>query len=193
MSYVSVQVLAQLGLAMLEGGGKYGAHNYREAGVRASVYYDALWRHMGAYWEGQDVDPDSGLHHVAKAMGCLHVLLDSILQGNCEDDRPIRVTNVAWLEEANIAAKDIIAKHKDHWKPRCTEKARFEREAEEMSKRLAASEPRSALGCQHACSDLDGNCYSCGKRKWCACADTPMESYLPDGQCRICGGMGSHG
>jgi len=31
------QVLAEIGLALLEGARKYGRHNYRVAGVRASV------------------------------------------------------------------------------------------------------------------------------------------------------------
>ncbi len=46
MSTVPAVVLAEIGLAMLEGARKYGRHNYRVAGIRASVYYDAMLRHM---------------------------------------------------------------------------------------------------------------------------------------------------
>jgi hypothetical protein len=46
LSTVSGPVLMELGVSMLEGSLKYGRHNYRVAGVRASVYYDALQRHM---------------------------------------------------------------------------------------------------------------------------------------------------
>lgn len=41
MSTVSAAVMAEVGVAMLEGAAKYGRHNYRAVGVRASVYYDA--------------------------------------------------------------------------------------------------------------------------------------------------------
>ena len=43
---VSQLVMMELGVAMLEGTCKYGRHNYREAGVRASIYYDATRRHL---------------------------------------------------------------------------------------------------------------------------------------------------
>src|ERR1700761_3416714 len=68
VSTVSAPVIAEVGLAMLEGARKYGRHNYRAIGVRASVYYDAAQRHLMAWWEGQDIDPASGLSHVSKAI-----------------------------------------------------------------------------------------------------------------------------
>lgn len=73
---------------MLEGGIKYGRHNYRVIGVRGSVYYDATRRHIDAWWEGQDVDPDSGLNHITKAICSLVVLRDAMIQGKFTDDRP---------------------------------------------------------------------------------------------------------
>lgn len=88
MSTVSAVVMAEIGVAMLEGATKYGRHNYRVVGVRASVYYDALMRHMQAWWEGEDVDPDSGMSHIVKAITTLVVLRDAMIMSNVEDDRP---------------------------------------------------------------------------------------------------------
>ncbi len=88
MSVVPATVLQELGVAMLEGSLKYGRHNYRAVGVSSSVYYDALMRHMMAWWEGEDIDPDSGMSHIVKAIATLVVLLDSMIQGNITDDRP---------------------------------------------------------------------------------------------------------
>lgn len=90
LSTVPANVLAELGVAMLEGALKYGRHNYRQAGVRASVYYDALMRHIMAWWEGEDIDPDSGLPHIVKAIATLVVLRDADFRGMLEDDRPPR-------------------------------------------------------------------------------------------------------
>lgn len=88
MSTVSAAVMAEVGVAMLEGALKYGRHNYRKVGVRASVYYDGTMRHLMDWWEGCDTDPDSGMHHITKAITSLVVLRDAMLQGKCEDDRP---------------------------------------------------------------------------------------------------------
>ncbi len=122
LSMIPQRVVGELGLALLEGACKYGRHNYRGAGVRASVYVDALQRHLAAWWEGQDVDPDSGLSHLVKAMACLAVLRDSQLQGNWTDDRPPRASNAdTWVAELNAKASEILARYPDP-KPPHTEK-----------------------------------------------------------------------
>lgn len=110
LSAVPSQPLYLLGLAMLEGARKYGRHNYRAAGIRYSVYYDAMMRHMQAWWEGEDIDPDSGLPHPAKAMACLVVLLDGMLVGNATDDRPPAYPD-GWMKQLHEAAGKIIDKH----------------------------------------------------------------------------------
>ena len=109
--------LMELGLAMLEGGRKYGTHNYREMGVRASVYYDAVMRHVMDWWEGEDIDPDSGLHHIVKAIASLIVLRDSMLMGNCDDDRPISYPNKLNISKFNDQAVEIIKKYPTCEKP----------------------------------------------------------------------------
>lgn len=85
---VSFAVIKEVGLGMLEGAMKYGRHNYRVAGVRASVYVDATFRHLCDWWEGEDIDKASMLSHVTKAIASLCVLRDSMIQGNWVDDRP---------------------------------------------------------------------------------------------------------
>jgi hypothetical protein len=110
ISTLPAQVLLEVGLALIEGARKYGRHNYRIAGVRASVYYDALFRHLGAWWEGEDIDPDSGLNHITKAIACLVVLRDSMMIGNWLDDRPPKL-NEGWIKELNKKAEVIIKKY----------------------------------------------------------------------------------
>jgi Domain of unknown function (DUF5664) len=111
MSTVSAPVMAELGVAMLEGACKYGRHNYRAVGVRSSVYYDATMRHLMAWWEGQDTDPDSGMSHITKAIASLVVLRDSQLRQNVEDDRPPACADF-YVRLNDLAAK-IIARHED--------------------------------------------------------------------------------
>jgi hypothetical protein len=106
MSTVSSAVLAEVGVAMLEGALKYGRHNYRGVGVRASVYYDATIRHMFSWWEGEDKDPDSGMSHITKAIASLVVLRDAMIQSKVEDDRPPR--SVEFYAGLNEQAAKLI-------------------------------------------------------------------------------------
>lgn len=108
-STVPAQVIAEVGLAMLEGALKYGRHNYRVSGVRASVYYDAALRHLTAWWEGEDIDADSGLSHVTKAMACLVVLRDAMRQRMLNDDRP--PGDPSFIAELNEAAAMLLSKY----------------------------------------------------------------------------------
>lgn len=111
------RVLHRVGLAMLEGALKYGRHNYRAAGVRASVYFDSVVaRHLSDWWEGVDIDPDSGEHHVDKAIAGLMVMRDSMLQGNFVDDRPPRGS--IDFDDLNARAGALIDRYKDKEPPR---------------------------------------------------------------------------
>ncbi len=85
------RVVLEMALGMMEGARKYGRHNYREMGARASVYYDATKRHLADYIAGKEVDGDSTLSHLTKALSSSQVLLDSMVMGNWIDDRPLRI------------------------------------------------------------------------------------------------------
>lgn len=111
-STISAPVMAEVGVAMLEGALKYGRHNYRAMGVRASVYYDATMRHLTDWWEGTDIDPASGMNHITKAIASLTVLRDSMIRGNMEDDRPPAVQE-GWLDALNVKAASLVTKYKD--------------------------------------------------------------------------------
>ena len=122
MSVIPAGVLMEVALGMQEGALKYGRHNYRAVGVRASVYYDATMRHLTDWWEGTDIDPDSGLSHVTKAIASLMVLRDCMLRENVEDDRPPRMPK-GWLTALNTKAAALRVKYKSHPKPKhCFEK-----------------------------------------------------------------------
>lgn len=110
-STLSRRVLHELGLAMLEGECKYWRHNYRAAPVRATVYLDALDRHMSAWIEGQEIDPASGLSHLVKAMACLMIIRDAQTYGSLIDDRPPAQADHSWLDGLNAKAKAIVETH----------------------------------------------------------------------------------
>ena len=115
LSTVPCGVLFEIGLGMLEGARKYGRHNYRSIGVTATEYYNASMRHIMLWWEGEDVDPDSGLNHITKALSDLTVLRDSMLMDNWIDDRPLR--NPINIKKINAKATDIVEKYPDCVEP----------------------------------------------------------------------------
>ena len=114
-STLSGPVLAEMGNAMLEGALKYGRHNYRVVGIRWSIYFDAVMRHLWAAYEGEDIDPESGKPHIVKAMTCLHVLRDAEMRGMVMDDRPPKT--VGFLEEENKVTQQLREKYPNPEKP----------------------------------------------------------------------------
>lgn len=111
-SVVPRTVLAEVALGMLEGARKYGRHNYRVIGVAASTYFDATQRHLDDWWEGVDIDPESGLSHITKAITSLVVLRDAMIQGGTcfVDDRPPKSPE-GWNEDLNAAVVKLLEKY----------------------------------------------------------------------------------
>lgn len=136
---LSQAVLAEVGLAFLEGARKYGRHNYRPAGVRASVYFDANGRHMARWWEGEDNDPDSGLNHVVKAIASLVVLRDSMITGNWTDDRPPALP-AGWMDALNVKAGEIVDRYPSGVEA-LTEAGEKAKRAAEIAARISAAQP----------------------------------------------------
>lgn len=68
------------------GAKKYGRFNYR-GGMDWSRLIDASLRHITAFSDGEDNDPESGLSHLAHARSCLGMLLDYVENNLGTDDR----------------------------------------------------------------------------------------------------------
>lgn len=68
------------------GAEKYEDHNWR-AGYGWSKSYAAAQRHMVAWWSGEDLDPESGLSHLAHARWHMSALIEFQTLGTGHDDR----------------------------------------------------------------------------------------------------------
>ncbi|WP_375292291.1 dATP/dGTP diphosphohydrolase domain-containing protein [Sphingomonas melonis] len=80
-------VIGLVGRVMSVGAAKYGVFNYRESSISASVYQDALERHLALWFDGEDEDAESGVSHLAHAIACCSLLLDAQATGKLHDDR----------------------------------------------------------------------------------------------------------
>lgn len=83
-----IPAIAIAGMAQVFGFGakKYGRHNFRE-GIAYSRLLDAAHRHLLAYQEGEDMDPESGFPHWAHALCCLSMLAFMTTKEGKWDDR----------------------------------------------------------------------------------------------------------
>lgn len=86
MDLLDRYALEQLASVLTFGAKKYAAHNWRK-GLQYSRLVAAAMRHIQAFNDGEDNDPESGLSHVAHAMCCMMFLLGTINHRPDMDDR----------------------------------------------------------------------------------------------------------
>lgn len=111
---VSPVIKAYQAISHFLGNVKYGAHNYRVAPSRASVYFSALGRHMDAWWEGERYDPVDGTPHLANAQACLNILIEAEHGGLLIDDRP--PSRAAVLRELRAEFEALMPKIRERYK-----------------------------------------------------------------------------
>ncbi len=102
------------------GAKKYGMYNWRGTEVRASVYLDALERHLMAVLSGEWYDPEDGTAHLGNIMACAAIIIDADMTGKLIDDRPIANADYrAALKDAEQIMGGITEKYADknphHW------------------------------------------------------------------------------
>ena len=100
-------------LGLLDGALKYGRANFRAVGVRTTIYVDACLRHLYKFFEGEDIDPDSGLPHMSHALACLAIIVDAQAAGKLNDDRNIAGGYPALVAELTPHVKRLKEKYQD--------------------------------------------------------------------------------
>jgi hypothetical protein len=69
------------------GAKKYDDFNYMR-GAKWSRYYGALQRHLNAWYQGEENDPETGKSHLYHAGCCIMILIETQQFEKGEDDRP---------------------------------------------------------------------------------------------------------
>lgn len=88
MHLIPSTALMVLAKVMALGAKKYTAFNWRQSPVSASVYISAALRHIYQWFDGENIDPESGASHLGHAMACMAILIDAYVNGTLIDDRP---------------------------------------------------------------------------------------------------------
>ena len=68
--------LAETVKVLTFGAEKYEPDNWKLVPDSKRRYFDALQRHLWAFKSGEQLDPESGIHHLAHAMCCLMFLYE---------------------------------------------------------------------------------------------------------------------
>ena len=93
-------------MACREGAIKYGAFNWREKDIRLSEYIGAIRRHTAALSDGEWIDPDSGLPHLAKILATAAIVLDADRAGTLIVDTPAGAHASDLIRELNKGIAD---------------------------------------------------------------------------------------
>lgn len=80
------EALVELAAIYGFGAEKYEAHNWRK-GYDWGLSYASLIRHASAFWSGEDIDPESGMPHMAHAAWHCMTLLTFMREQPDLDDR----------------------------------------------------------------------------------------------------------
>lgn len=75
-----------VGKVMAVGADKYGRFNWQVDPVKATTYWDAIRRHMLAWAQGEDIDPESGVHHLYHVAASCAVVTDAHAHNTLEND-----------------------------------------------------------------------------------------------------------
>jgi hypothetical protein len=78
--------LEEIAKVLTHGGKKYDDHNWRK-GFKYSRLIGAALRHVFAFARGENLDPETGLSHLAHAACCMMFLIDHMVLGYGQDDR----------------------------------------------------------------------------------------------------------
>lgn len=105
-------------IGLLDGMHKYGRNNWREAGVRASVYVSACQRHLNAWFEGEDNDLESSIPHLAHALACLAIIVDAQAAGKLTDDRQFPGGYRKLMDELTPLVAMVNTKYADKEEPK---------------------------------------------------------------------------
>lgn len=87
MHLLPPEALRLAALVHQHGSDKYGRFNWRDSGINATTYIGAIMRHLSAWADGEDNDPETGLSHIAHIISGCNIVLDAQSLGMMNDDR----------------------------------------------------------------------------------------------------------
>lgn len=86
LSLIPYSALIAEAKALMVGAKKYNRNNYKK-GLKASQLVAAAQRHLLAWFDGQENDPEDGQPHLGSVRACIGMLIEIQKLGTLKDDR----------------------------------------------------------------------------------------------------------
>lgn len=86
----------------------YGRFNWLSAPIDADTYHGAINRHLTLWLAGEDIDPESGVSHLAHIRACCGILIDAIDAGTFIDTRRKSPETVRILRGYDAASVPVV-------------------------------------------------------------------------------------
>ena len=87
------KALTEVANVLTFGANKYDEHNWKKLDNLQNRYTGAALRHIFAHMDGEELDPETGLDHIAHALCCLLFKLEAKLQNGKSKEEGLRESN----------------------------------------------------------------------------------------------------
>ena len=98
--------IIEIGKVLTYGAEKYDAENWRKVDDLQNRYTSAALRHIFAHIDGEKLDEETGLSHLAHAMCCLLFKLEDELLGESEKERTRETDAGEYQPRYRVAIKE---------------------------------------------------------------------------------------
>ena len=88
MNLLPPKAIVEISKVLTFGAAKYDAENWRKLDDLQNRYTAGALRHIFAHMDGEELDPETNLSHLAHAMCCLLFKLEIELEERAEKERP---------------------------------------------------------------------------------------------------------
>jgi hypothetical protein len=107
------RTLVEVGKVLTFGAAKYDEHNWKKLDNLQNRYTGAALRHIFAHMEGEELDPETGLDHLAHALCCLMFKLEAKLENGESKEEGLRESVSSEHRESNISLEQRLSDYEE--------------------------------------------------------------------------------
>ena len=109
MNLLPPKAIVEISKVLTFGAAKYDAENWRKLDDLQNRYTAGALRHIFAHMDGEQLDPETNLSHLAHAMCCLLFKLEIELEERFEEEKPRETDSTEHTARDQSFESDILA------------------------------------------------------------------------------------
>lgn len=107
------RTLVEVGKVLTFGAAKYDEHNWKKLDNLQNRYTGAALRHIFAHMEGEELDPETGLDHLAHALCCLMFKLEAKLENGTSKEEGLREPVSNEYRESDLSLEQRLSDYEE--------------------------------------------------------------------------------